>query len=51
MCGEDNDYGHPHKEPLERLKKYTNEIYRTDICGDIVISSDGKNLDINYENQ
>lgn len=51
MCGEDNDYGHPHKEPLERLKKYTNEIYRTDLCGDIVISSDGKNLDINYENQ
>lgn len=51
MCGEDNDYGHPHKEPLERLKKYTNEIYRTDLCGDIVISSDGKNFDINYENQ
>lgn len=51
MCGEDNDYGHPHKEPLERLKKYTNEIYRTDICGSIVISSNGETLDINYENQ
>lgn len=51
MCGEDNDYGHPHKEPLERLKKYTNEIYRTDICGSIVISSNGETMDINYENQ
>lgn len=51
MCGENNDYGHPHKEPLERLKKYTDEVYRTDICGDIVITSDGENLDIEYENQ
>lgn len=51
MCGENNDYGHPHKEPLERVKKYTDEIYRTDICGDIIISSDGENLDIEYENQ
>lgn len=51
MCGADNDYGHPHKEPLERLKKHTNEIYRTDICGSIVISSDGENLDVYYENQ
>lgn len=51
LCGENNDYGHPHKEPLERVKKYTDEIYRTDICGDIIISSDGENLDIEYENQ
>lgn len=51
LCGEDNDYGHPHKEPLERVRKYTDEIYRTDICGDIVITSDGENLDIEYENQ
>jgi len=51
LCGENNDYGHPHREPLERVKKYTDEIYRTDICGDIVITSDGENLDIEYENQ
>ena len=49
--GKDNDYGHPHKEPLERVKNYTNDIYRTDICGSIVVSSDGEKLDINYENQ
>ena len=51
LCGKDNDYGHPHKEPLERVKNYTNDIYRTDICGSIVVSSDGEKLDINYENQ
>lgn len=51
QVGENNDYGHPHDAPLNRLKKYTEEIYRNDICGDIVIYSDGKNLEVKYENQ
>lgn len=50
-CGEGNDYGHPHDKAVNRLKKQTDEIYRTDICGDIVIESDGKNLSVSYENQ
>lgn len=50
-CGADNDYGHPHDKALNRIKKHTDEIYRTDICGSIVVNSDGKNLDISYENQ
>lgn len=50
-CGADNDYGHPHDKALNRIKKHTEEIYRTDICGSIIIESDGKNLDISYENQ
>lgn len=50
-CGEDNSYGHPHKEITKRLKKYTDETYRTDVCGSIVISSDGKELTVEYENQ
>lgn len=50
-CGADNDYGHPHDKALNRIKKHTDEIYRTDICGSIIIASDGKNLDISYENQ
>lgn len=50
-CGEDNSYGHPHKEITKRLKKYTGDIYRTDVCGSIVISSDGKELAVEYENQ
>lgn len=50
-CGEGNDYGHPHKQALNRLKKYTSEIYRTDICGDIVITCTGGELNIEYERQ
>lgn len=50
-CGENNDYGHPHDAAVKRLKKQTDEIYRTDICGDIVMTSDGKNIEISYENQ
>lgn len=50
-CGADNDYGHPHKEVTKRIANYTDEVYRTDICGDIVISSDGSSLNISYENQ
>lgn len=50
-CGADNDYGHPHDAALKRIKKHTDEIYRTDICGSIVIQSDGKELSVSYENQ
>ncbi len=50
-CGEDNKYGHPHKEITKRLKKAVDEIYRTDVCGSIVITSDGKELTVEYENQ
>ncbi len=36
QLGADNDYGHPHKEALEILEKYTTkEIYRNDLDGDI----------------
>lgn len=50
-CGTDNDYGHPHDVVLKRLEKCTDEIYRTDICGDIVMTSDGTDIEISYENQ
>lgn len=49
-CGKDNDYGHPHNVTVERLKKYTDEIYRTDICGNIVVSSNGTSISVDYEN-
>lgn len=51
QVGENNDYGHPHSAPLKRIKGYTEEIYRNDICGDIIISTDGSNLTVEYENQ
>ncbi len=49
--GADNKYGHPHDNAIKRMNKQTDIIYRTDICGDIVIESDGVNLSVSYENQ
>jgi beta-lactamase superfamily II metal-dependent hydrolase len=40
-AGAGNRYGHPHKEILERLKRFKLRIYRTDLQGDIVIITDG----------
>lgn len=42
--GKDNDYGHPHKEPLERLSSRGIQVYRTDESGTIVATSDGNNI-------
>lgn len=42
--GKGNDYGHPHKEILTEIKKRGFTIYRTDIDGNIVLQSDGKNI-------
>lgn len=50
-CGANNDYGHPHKEVTKRIANYTDEVYRTDILGDIVMISDGKTIDVRFENQ
>lgn len=61
--GEDNSYGHPHKEVIERLGKTKGEILRTDKFGDIVFRLDGSNITLlkgdfqtsntveNYENK
>lgn len=51
QVGANNDYGHPHDNIVKRLEKYSDEVYRTDLCGDIVITSDGVNLNVSYENQ
>lgn len=37
-CGKDNDYGHPHKETMERYEKLESTIYRTDECGNVLIT-------------
>jgi beta-lactamase superfamily II metal-dependent hydrolase len=46
MVGEDNDYGHPHDEVLERLAKEGTEVYRTDVHGTVVITTDGRTYDV-----
>ena len=50
QVGENNDYGHPHSASLKRIEKYTKNIYRNDICGDIILHSDGEKISVEYEN-
>lgn len=49
-CGEDNEYGHPHKETVELLEKENVDFYRTDTMGTIIATSDGNSLDITIDN-
>lgn len=49
-AGKDNRYGHPHKETLARLKKYSKEILSTIDLGTISFVSDGHLLRITTEN-
>lgn len=42
--GEGNTYGHPHDEPLSRLRDADVKVYRTDEVGDVICVSDGKNI-------
>lgn len=44
QVGAHNSYGHPAQETLQRLEAAGAKIYRTDLCGDIDIFSDGQNL-------
>lgn len=41
-----NEYGHPTEEVLSRLRDANIKVYRTDMQGDIIVSSDGKNVNI-----
>lgn len=45
-CGKDNDYGHPHSEILNLLKKNNIAFFRTDRSGSIVIVSDGEAVSV-----
>ena len=49
--GEDNDYGHPHEEPLSRLKDAGLLIFRTDYLGHVIAQTDGKEISFTWENQ
>ncbi|WP_066506546.1 ComEC/Rec2 family competence protein [Abyssisolibacter fermentans] len=50
-CGKGNDYGHPHKEALDRIKNSGAEIYRTDLLGNITVFTDGDKLYVNNKLQ
>ena len=46
QVGAKNRYGHPAPETLQRLDEVKTKIYRTDLCEDVKILSDGKNYQI-----
>ncbi len=48
-CGRNNDYGHPHAEPMSRLRDAEVTILRTDRMGSIVFTSDGTELSYSWE--
>lgn len=43
-CGEDNSYGHPHKDTMDKLEKADITIFQTDKQGTIVVQTDGEQL-------
>ena len=48
-CGEDNDYGHPHKETLQKLEMLGCTVYRTDEDGTVIAYTDGHTLSFSTE--
>ncbi len=51
MAGTSNSYGHPHDETIDVLCSIGADIYGTDVHGDIVITTDGVDYDIQLEKQ
>lgn len=49
MCGQGNSYNHPNKDAVERIRKHTDRIYRTDLDGTIVFTSSEDGLKIKTE--
>ena len=47
--GKDNSYGHPHDEPMSRLRDAEVQLYRTDEMGTILAVSDGKTVTFSWE--
>ena len=45
-CGENNRYGHPHAETLERLEKVGCEIWRTEESGQVMLKMHGDEIEI-----
>ena len=46
-CGLHNSYGHPTDNVLKRLYDRNIDVYRTDLQGTIVFTSDGSNISVN----
>ena len=49
QVGMNNRYGHPHQETLNNLKEKDVNIYRNDLHGDIIITTDGNEYFVTVE--
>ena len=43
-CGAGNDYGHPHAKTLRRLVEHRAIVARTDLEGDVTVTSDDQGI-------
>ncbi|NLV85887.1 MAG: MBL fold metallo-hydrolase [Clostridiales bacterium] len=43
-CGKNNRYGHPHEAVMSRLYDSETKVFRTDLQGNIICTSDGESL-------
>jgi beta-lactamase superfamily II metal-dependent hydrolase len=43
-CSSNNQYGHPHKDVLDKLSVMETELFRNDLQGTIIATSDGETL-------
>ena len=49
--GADNSYGHPHKETIALYQDAGLPAFRTDELGHVIVTSDGTNVTVTWENQ
>ena len=47
--GEDNSYGHPTQATLDKLKSAGAKIYRTDLNGTVIITTDGNSYEVDTQ--
>ena len=44
--GKDNEYGYPKQVVLDKLSELNTKVYRTDQLGTIILTSNGKDIEI-----
>lgn len=49
-CGQNNKYGHPNQETLDKLVNRNVQVYRTDESGDIIVRTNGIEYSVETEN-
>lgn len=47
--GQDNSYNHPHTSVINRLEKSNIKVYRTDLNGNIVLTTDGNEIKVEVD--